>query len=114
MEQKWKNILIIVGAGVIFYLFTNTPLYTQIVGLGPNDTVLDFVRAPTKTKVQYLMAPECLSAELADFISINGLEDVVDKLFYYKLRTAIGSEEIGTLYYNCALSVARYKGFKGN
>ena len=107
MENKYIRYGL-VGLGFIFafYLFSTTPAYFYVFGLGANDTCEDFRKAPMKAQIDFLLGCGCLTTELNDKIIKYDLDDRVQDCFYRKVRTCIGGERIGVIYSNCAKAVS--------
>lgn len=101
LNKYLKTVAIITGMVIGLYFFSNTALYLNIFGLGSSDTCFDFKKSSSDTQVNFLLECGCLTEELSDMMNLFDMKDKVHDCFINKVRTCVGSEQIGDIYREC-------------
>ena len=112
MARFLKISIIVIGVIFLLYLFANTPLYFRIFDLHAGDNCIDFKRAPKNVQVDFLMGCGCLTPELFDMTELFRLDirdEQIENCFIERIRSCIGSEEIGEIYRTCVEDMMRTK-----
>jgi hypothetical protein len=109
MARFLKISIIAIGVIFLLYLFANTPLYFRIFSLNAGNNCIDFKRAPETVQVGFLMGCGCLTPELHDMTVLFRLDEQIENCFIERIRSCIGSEEIGEIYRRCVKDIMRTK-----